>query len=92
MNTARVGLDMDVRTSKMTPAPGANDDGLVALSYLLSGVVFYGGLGWAGAHYLGHQWMLPVGLVLGVTISLYLVIRRYTPTASTGDQSSKKEQ
>lgn len=109
---ARVACDMDERTSRVKPAlvgrkpvaaestpqqPAPTGDGMVALSYMLSGILFYGGLGWAGAHYLGQTWMLPVGLVLGFVASMYLVIKRYSTTADlapTGQQNktSEKEQ
>jgi len=60
---------------------GSSDDGMAVLSYVLSGILFYGGLGWAGAHFLGQVWMLPAGLVLGLLASVYLVVKRYgSPT------------
>ncbi|MGA4668566.1 AtpZ/AtpI family protein [Propionibacteriaceae bacterium Y1923] len=93
---------MDEQTPTVQPAPAPHHpaptgDGMVALSYFLSGILFYGGLGWAGAHYLGQAWMLPVGLVLGFVTSMYLVIKRYSSepeTAGSGrrNQTSEKEQ
>lgn len=60
---------------------GGSDDGMAVLSYVLSGILLYGGLGWAGAHFLGQQWMLPVGLILGLLASVYVIIKRYgSPT------------
>ena len=35
------------------------------LSYLISGVLVYGALGWVGDHFLGTRFLLPVGIVLG---------------------------
>ena len=63
-----------------TPPPprgGNTDDGMVALSYILAGLILYGGLGWLGDHYLHTQWLLPVGLILGLASSTYLIIKRY---------------
>ena len=99
---ARVALDMDEQTSKATPAldrkrvaakpdahtPAPIGDGMVALSYFMAGILFYGGLGWAGARYLGQVWMLPLGLVLGFVASMYLVIKRYSHTGSTPTRSA----
>ena len=31
--------------------PSATEDGMVVLSYLLAGVIFYGGLGWVGDYF-----------------------------------------
>ena len=54
-----------------------SEDGMVVLSYLLSGIIFYGGLGWVGDHFLKTTWLLPVGLILGLISSIYLIIKRY---------------
>lgn len=53
------------------------NEGLRVLSYLIAGVLFYGGLGWLGDHYLGTGFLLPLGLVLGMAGSIYLIIKRY---------------
>lgn len=58
-------------------SPGPNEDGLVALSYILAGLLFYGGLGWLGDHFLNTTWLLPVGLILGLVFSIYLITKRY---------------
>ena len=81
---------MDERTSRTKPARGnSTSDGMVALSYFMSGIALYGGLGWAGAHYLDQAWMLPTGLVLGFVASTYLVIKRYSYTADVVSAGSK---
>ncbi|MFC6359868.1 hypothetical protein [Luteococcus peritonei] len=53
------------------------EDGMVVLSYTLSGILLYGGLGWLGAKYLHQTWMLPVGLILGLGFSIYLIVKRF---------------
>lgn len=50
---------------------------MAVLSYLLAGLILYGGLGWVGDYYLKTSWLLPVGLILGLVSSLYLIIKRY---------------
>lgn len=52
-------------------------DGYRALSYLIAGPALYGGLGWLGDHYLSTTFLLPVGIVVGMALSVILVIRRY---------------
>ncbi|MFL6026510.1 MAG: hypothetical protein ACJ72K_06220 [Friedmanniella sp.] len=70
------------------PHPGAGDgsqgmnQAMQALSYLISGVVFYGGLGWLGDHYLGTGFLIPVGIVLGAGFGIYLVIKRFSAEAA----------
>jgi F0F1-type ATP synthase assembly protein I len=53
------------------------DLGMRVLSYLIAGVLVYGGLGWVGDHYLGTGFLLPLGIVLGAAGGCYVIIRRY---------------
>ena len=57
--------------------PSGTEDGKVVLSYILAGLIFYGGLGWVGDYFFKTSWLLPVGLILGLVFSLYLIIKRY---------------
>ena len=41
------------------------DLGLRVLSYLISGVMIYGLLGWLGDHYFVTRFLLPIGIVAG---------------------------
>ena len=45
--------------------------------YILAGLLFYGGLGWLGDHLWKTSWLLPLGLILGLASSTYLIIKRY---------------
>jgi F0F1-type ATP synthase assembly protein I len=53
------------------------DLGLRVLSYLISGVLVYGLLGWLGDHYLGTKFLLPIGIVGGAAFGAYVIIRRF---------------
>jgi len=53
------------------------DLGLRVLSYLISGVLLYGLLGWLGDHYLGTKFLLPIGIVSGAAFGVYVIIRRF---------------
>lgn len=53
------------------------DTGLRVLSILISGLAFYGGIGWLLDRWLGTAWWLPVGLIVGMAAGVYLVIARY---------------
>jgi F0F1-type ATP synthase assembly protein I len=53
------------------------DQGMRVLSYLIAGVLVYGGLGWWGDHYFGTGFLLPIGIVLGAAGGCYVIIRRY---------------
>lgn len=58
------------------PDNRAMDQGMRALSYLISGVLLYGALGWVGDHFLHTQFLLPIGIVLGAGLGIYLTIKR----------------
>ena len=62
-------------------------DGYTILSYLLAGVLFYGGLGWLVDHYFGTRYGLPLGIMLGSVLSLYLIVKRFGSTES--DETSE---
>ena len=53
------------------------NEGMRVLSYLLSGVAFYGFLGWLGDHFLGTHFLLPVGILLGAGFGVYTIIKRF---------------
>ncbi|HEX6232504.1 MAG TPA: hypothetical protein VFZ63_05210 [Jiangellaceae bacterium] len=48
-----------------------------AVSLIMAGVLFWGGLGWLAARWLDNQIFLPAGLLLGMGAALYLVWVRY---------------
>jgi hypothetical protein len=48
-----------------------------SFAYLLSGPLVYGGMGWGLDACLGTRFLLPVGLVAGMVMSLWLIWFRY---------------
>lgn len=48
-----------------------------AVAYLLSGPLVYGGIGWLLDQLVGTSWLVGVGIVVGMVLSLYLVWFRY---------------
>jgi F0F1-type ATP synthase assembly protein I len=71
------------------------DLGLRVLSYLISGVLIYGLLGWLGDHYFGTRFLLPIGIVGGAAFGAYVIIRRFgriddaAPTTGAKDRSDR---
>ena len=63
--------------------PGANDDGLTmgtgwnVFSYLISGMLAYGGIGWVIAHYTHISLLFPIGMLVGLGISMGWIIYKY---------------
>jgi ATP synthase protein I len=68
---------MDQPRSQGGEKSNGMDLGLRVLSYLISGVLLYGLLGWLGDHYLGTKFLLPIGIVAGAAFGAYVIIRRY---------------
>lgn len=62
------------------------DQAMRVLSYLISGVIVWGGLGWLGDFLLKTNFLLPIGIVLGAGLGIYMIIVKYgriEPPAST---------
>ena len=63
--------------SRQGPPGREADQAWRSFAYLLSGPLVYGGLGWLADRWLGTGFLLPVGLVGGMALSLYLIWFRY---------------
>jgi len=69
--------------SGSTGSQGMNQ-GLQVLSYLIAGIGIYGLLGWLGDRLLGTGFLLPLGIVVGAALGIYVVIKRFTAEPVTG--------
>ncbi len=67
--------DQSRRGGTQDPPPPA--DAWTALSYLLSGFLLFGAIGWGLDALLGARFFLPAGLLFGGAASLYLIYVRY---------------
>jgi ATP synthase protein I len=56
---------------------GASNAAYSALSYLLAGLVFWGGVGFALDHWLGTNFLVLIGLLVGGAAAMYLIYVRY---------------
>jgi ATP synthase protein I len=64
-----------------TPAPSApfrEVDGWAALSYVITGVLFYGAIGWLVDAWLGTRGFVGAGIVVGAAAGVGLVWLRYS--------------
>ena len=50
------------------------------ISYLITGPALFGGLGWLADHFLHTSFLLPVGVLGGMALSIYLIWFRYGKT------------
>ena len=51
--------------------------GYTIFSYLIAGMLAYGGLGWVIGHFTHIQLLFPIGMLAGIAISLGWIIHRY---------------
>lgn len=51
--------------------------GSEAFSYIAAGLVAYGGIGWVVAHFTHIELFFPIGMLVGVAISLGWVVYKY---------------
>lgn len=59
------------------PKPQPPSDPWVAFGYLVGGAAFYGGLGWLLDRWLDTSFLLPVGILFGIGLAIWLVFRLY---------------
>lgn len=69
------------------PARGA---GWTMLSYLIAGMIAYGGIGWLVSRAVHQTVIFPVGMLFGLGVSLGLVIYRYGRSSSTQNEHAQE--
>jgi F0F1-type ATP synthase assembly protein I len=91
----RPKADFDQPKSQGGGKSDGMDMGLRVLSYLISGVLVYGLLGWLGDHYLGTNFLLPIGIVAGAAFGVYVIIRHFgrvdDAAAATGAENRSSQ-
>jgi ATP synthase protein I len=60
------------------PPMPRESDGWRILSYMLGGMILYGGIGWLIGHFTGIAILFPIGMILGIGLSVALIIFRFT--------------
>lgn len=59
------------------PNPPDMGMGMTALTYLLAGMLVWGGIGWLVDHWVGTRGIFAgIGAVVGVGSGIYLIVRR----------------
>lgn len=67
----------DRHSDRFGPISGGNDVYTNVLSRLLAGPLVFGLLGWALDRWLGTPVFLPVGLIGGMALAIYVIWLRY---------------
>jgi ATP synthase protein I len=60
------------------PRPPREADGWQIVSYMLGGMILYGGIGWLIGHFTGLSVLFPIGMILGIGLSVAMIIFRFT--------------
>jgi ATP synthase protein I len=58
------------------PGMPQESDGWRILSYMLGGMTLYGGIGWLISHFTGISVLFPVGMIVGIGLSIVLIVYR----------------
>ena len=77
----------DTSVEAQSRAQGLNI-GWTVFSYLLSGMAAYGLIGWLIGRAVGVSMLFPMGMLVGLAISLGFVIWRYGRPAGLGQQEN----
>lgn len=59
---------------------GPQGDPWHAFGYLVSGVAFYGALGWGADRWLGTTFLVAIGILVGAALGLFLTFTRFRTT------------
>lgn len=59
-------------------SPPSSSVGYTYLSYLIGGMLLYGGIGWLIGRWTGVPLLFPVGMLVGLALSVALIIFRVT--------------
>jgi len=73
--------DRDGETSSPTSRPGPGmsaSSGYTYLSYMLGGMLFYGGVGWLIGRWTHIPVLFPIGMLIGLALAVALIIFRVT--------------
>ncbi|PWW23106.1 F0F1-type ATP synthase assembly protein I [Geodermatophilus normandii] len=53
------------------------ETGYAVIGTMISGMAVWGGAGWLLDRWLDTRVFLPVGILLGISVAIYLVVKRY---------------
>ncbi|UTT66922.1 AtpZ/AtpI family protein [Janibacter sp. CX7] len=79
------------RHDPSAPHPAAGSDAMAAtvLAHLITGPILYGAIGWLLDRWLGTSFLVVVGVVGGMALSLYVIWLRYgTSQAPHSDRAT----
>ena len=72
-----------------TEGQATQGTGYTVLSYLIAGMIAYGGIGWLIGHFTHISMLFPAGMLVGLAISVGWIIYRYGRPHELGNNSPK---
>jgi ATP synthase protein I len=84
------GESADKNADRQTSPLPSRGSGWTVISYLIAGIIAYGGIGWLVSRAVHSPVIFPVGMLFGLGISLGLVIYRYGRSSSTQNQHAQE--
>jgi ATP synthase protein I len=63
---------------KNDPPPPREGTGWQVMSYMIGGMVLYGGIGWLISRWTHFSGAFPIGMLFGLALALSLIIFRFT--------------
>ncbi len=67
------------------------DTGWAVVSYLIGGMIAYGGIGWLIGRAVHVSLLFPIGMLVGMAISIGYIIHRYGRQQGAAARPSRKE-
>jgi F0F1-type ATP synthase assembly protein I len=56
---------------------GGANAGWSIFSYMIAGIIAYGGIGWLVARWTGHPSIFPIGMLVGLVLAIVAIMYRY---------------
>jgi ATP synthase protein I len=84
-------MGQDERPPQPAHSASADSGAWDIVAYLLSGMLVWGGAGWLLDRWLGVNYFLLIGLLLGTGLALYIVYMRYGRTPEPPSDGSDSD-
>lgn len=66
----------EARRAHKAAARHGSNDGWTSTGTLLTGIIVWGGIGWLLGRWTGWIGFLPIGVILGAALGVYLVVKQ----------------
>lgn len=65
------------RDEDVAGTPPETSMGTSVISYLLAGPLLFGGIAWLVGRWTGFEWLVAIGILGGMAMSIYIIWVRY---------------